>query len=73
MLKQFNNNGKNHLFKKKKKKKLNNRLEIQYQLKEFLKLQRESFPEQPILSIREYQRKKKVIRKPKHNQNRINK
>lgn len=64
MLKQFIKGGKKNLAKKKQKRKSRKQLELQYQLKEFLKLQRETFSEQPILSIREYERKKRILKKP---------
>lgn len=49
--------------KQKYKKKSNKQLELQFQLKEFLKLQKGAFSEQPILSIREYEKKKRVQKK----------
>lgn len=71
MMKQINKNGKNHFFKRKHKKKSSKQLELQYQLKEFLKLQNGAYPEQPILSIREYQKKKKVQKNPRQLRRRV--
>ncbi len=71
MKKQLSKNGKKHSFKKKYKKMSPKKLELQYQLKEFLKLQQGAYPEQPILSIREYEKKKKFLRSPQKIKKRI--
>ncbi|RCK77339.1 MAG: hypothetical protein IGBAC_1648 [Ignavibacteriae bacterium] len=61
MQKQFKRRNGNSSFKKKHKykKKQQKQLELQFQLKEFMKLQKGAFSEQPILSIREYEKKKR--------------
>lgn len=48
--------------KKRPKKQSKRELELGFQLKEFTKLQKDVLTVQPVLSIREYQKKKKRIK-----------